>query len=204
MNQHFSTEDLAEIQRMTVTQRGGPPVNNIDWSGILEELEFAANHYDLCCAPVRSGNRLTPKQTLDRLKTLDRKIADVLHELNDPRLIDWYFVGDDESIFRASLRRGKPLIETIKQYRVSELQGDIKQLEDFMHGRKIRRQSLQDCEELFFALLLKTGQKLFGPVIGDEGGPLITFIRFVAGKVLEKVPGPATLRSRLRRLEGLL
>jgi hypothetical protein len=204
MNQHFSAEDLAAIERMTAAQQGGPPVDNIDWPGIKEELEIAAGQYDRCRISFSARNRLTPKQTLNRLKKLDQKIADVLHELEDSGLIDWCFLGDHAGIFRASLRRGNSLIRTIKQYRVSELQADIKQLEDFMHGRRIRTQSLQDCEQLFFALLLHTGQKLFGPEIGDEGGPLINFIRFVAGKVLKTVPEPATLRSRLRRLEGRL
>jgi hypothetical protein len=92
-NQHFSAETLAEIQRMKARRQGGPPVDNIDWSDILEELEIAAHHYDLCFASVRAGNRLTPQQTLNRLTKLDQKIAAVLHELEDPQLMDWYFIS---------------------------------------------------------------------------------------------------------------
>jgi hypothetical protein len=204
IGQHFSTEALAEIQRMTAAQQGGPPADDINWPDILEELELAAHHYDLCRASARAGNRLTPQQTLNRLAKLDRNIADVLRELEDSHLIDWRFIRDDGTTFCASFSRSKHLIETIKTFVGSELQADIKSLEDFLRGRRARRRSLHDCEGFFLALLLQTGKKLFGQEIGDEHGPLIKFIRFAAGKVLETVPQPAALRSRLRRLEELL
>ena len=127
----------------------------------------------------------------------------LLRKLNNPALFNWNLsrtLTDPwcRSIKCETLKFGD-LIEQLTDLR-AKVAVDAEGLRKFAVGQKLRAYRQDDCVAEFKEGLLEIGQNLFGPQVGRNDGPLITFLQLALQPVLgDATPDADALRTFARR-----
>jgi hypothetical protein len=201
--QYFSDNIRSQLRKIKETSRRGPPVN--DWDRVWEDLELAAQAYHQGVKFLSDRDRdlppLTPREALDALRKHRKTVDSLIRQLQDPRLWEWAFIGENGYWARGETplsRFPSSLVRDLVAH-CGEASREIGQLKQFTQ-RPARSMTARDYMDLFLQTLFEIAHGLFGPEIGAEDGPLLRFVSQVAQAVLgELTPPPKTLRTIDRR-----
>ena len=199
----YNEEVRAKLKQhieQAVRRRG--TCREIDWDGLWHKLESAARAY-AWNAELVSNEAYSPGDTIKGLMECAELITALLRKLNNRALFNWNFISNStepwsRSIKGETLRFGY-LIEPLTELR-AKAAVDAEGLQKFAVGQKLRAYRQDDCVAEFKEGLLEIGQDLFGPQVGRNDGPLITFLQLALQPVLgDATPDPDALRTFARR-----
>jgi hypothetical protein len=174
----------------------------IDWGALWGALEEAAKIYTWS-AESRSSKACSPGDTIAGLIECAELINALLRKLNNHALFNWNFISDSmdpwcRSIKCETLKFGD-LIEQLTDVR-AKVTVDAEGLRRFAAGQKLRAYREDDCIAELKGRLQEIGQNLFGPQVGRNDGPLITFLQLALQPVLgDATPDADALRTFARR-----
>jgi hypothetical protein len=123
--------------------------------------------------------------------------------LTDPALLNWDVASSDGlrgAVKAESPKRLQHLARELAELQ-NELETDARELQGVFDGaKKTYAANVNDHEAWLVGVILDVGHRLFGPQVGHENGPLVTFLRLALEPVLGKAtPSAATLRTLARR-----
>ena len=174
----------------------------VDFATLWKALEYRAGMYKR--ALDRAG---TPSATLtETLTRTESCIAaiNVLVEPNtgllNPELQAWDFISGSGMACKDELPAASArLVRELELVR-AELAEDAKTLHKIAAGKEAHAFGPDDHRRLLIKNMQVIGHNLFGPEIGGEDGPLMTFLRLTLQPVLgDATPNRATMRTIARR-----
>jgi hypothetical protein len=204
---YFNDDARSQLRVIKEASRRGPPIN--DWRRVFDELELSAWVYDQgiksLCDRDRDLTPLAPREVLDALIEHRKAIDQLLRELQDPRLWNWFFVSGDWLWAKGEspLKHLPPsLVESLAAHR-DQVANEIGQLKQFIQERRTQAVTADDYKHMFLTMVIDIAHEIFGPEVGGEEGPLIQFVARASQEVLEgSTPPPETLRTIARRHQG--
>ena len=199
----YNEEVRAKLKQhieQAVTRRG--TCREIDWDELWNKLESAARAYTWS-AELLSNKAYSPGDTIKGLIECAELINALLRKLNNPALFNWNFISDSTDPWSRSIKcetlKFGDLIEQLTDLR-AKVAVDAEGLRKFAVGQKLRAYRQDDCVAEFKEGLLEIGQNLFGPQVGRNDGPLITFLQLALQPVLgDATPDADALRTFARR-----
>ena len=196
----FSDDDRVKIKAHVegVMARRKAPCS-VDFDELWNALELAAMAYD-DAAGGGAGACETRAELMKYRSIIDDLVKNCLQK---PELFKFDFVSAT-GIFSKSERKPPPsLINelTAERDKFDEVIADLKKFID--DGGKIHSVSKDDYRINVQGLILELGRNLFGSSVGNEKGPLVTFLELALRPILgQETPTPQALKKFAQREWG--
>lgn len=172
---------------------------DVKWDELWDSLELAALAYDPSAVESGAGASETIKKLDQYRSTIDDLLKNCLQKRE---LFEFDFVSAT-GVF--TKRKRKPPASLIKELTTlrDEFDKDIAELKKFSGGGKTHSASKDDYRIPVQGLILELGGKILGPSVGNENGPLVTFMRLALHPILGKdTPTAQSLRKFAQRKWG--